>query len=88
MRRQRYCPHPCRRTRRRHHRRRDRGRRRDRHRRRCQTSSEMQTPPMSGDDGLTPSSSGIAGGLRRPVKNTRGKPLILNVACATWGKPR
>ena len=34
MRRQRYCPHPCRRTRRRHHRRRDRCRRRDRHRRR------------------------------------------------------
>ena len=27
-------------------------------------------------------------GLRRPVNNTRGKPLILTVACATWGKPR
>ena len=44
--------------------------------------------PMSGGDGLPPSSSGIAGGLRRPVNNTRGKPLILTVACATWGKPR
>ena len=28
------------------------------------------------------------GGLRRPVNNPRGKPLILTVACATWGKPR
>ena len=46
------------------------------------------TPPMSGGDGLPPSSSGIAGGLRRPVNNIRGKPLILTVACATWGKPR
>ena len=46
------------------------------------------TPPMSGGDGLPPSSSGIAGGLRRPVNNTRGKPLVLTVACATWGKPR
>ena len=45
-------------------------------------------PPMSGDDGSPPSSSGIAGGLRRPANNTRGKPLILIVACATWGKPR
>ena len=45
-------------------------------------------PPMSGDDGDSPSSSGIAGGLRRPVNNTRGKPLILTVAQATWGKPR
>ena len=46
------------------------------------------TPPMSGGDGLPPSSSGIAGGLRRPVNNTRGKPLTLTVAFATWGKPR
>ena len=33
-----------------------------------------------------PSASSV--GLRRPVNNTRGKPLILIVACATWGKPR
>ena len=51
-------------------------------------ASANDTPPMSGDDGSPPSSSGIAGGLRRPVNNTRGKPLILTVACATWGKPR
>ena len=44
---------------------------------------------MSGGDGLPPSSLGIAG---RPeeatANNIWGKPLILTVACATWGKPR
>jgi hypothetical protein len=49
----------------------------------------MLRAAMSGGDGLPPSSLGIAG---RPeeasANNTWGKPLILTVACATWGKPR